>query len=184
MTVCNASVAYTSFCRGLKYLPRPDFWFTTLFFVAGWKHCLMSKKMLQKRSAFAFGSIYLHQTFTECVSNQYTHFYISICQIWLQVMERSFILLRFLSILKHTWRAFMSEVLYVWLNVPNVIAGYGKFSDSIDFLGIFIYYYMFDTLYNVKAEVYRWKVSLCNHLWLRQSSFQEYNLNYLYLVSF
>ena len=29
----------------------------------------------------------------------------------------------------------------------NVTAGYGKFSDSIAFLRIIIYYYMFETLY-------------------------------------
>ena len=32
------------------------------------------------------------------------------------------------------------------VNMPNVTAGYGRFSDSNAFLGMFIYYNMFDTL--------------------------------------
>ena len=64
---------------------------------------------LKKWAEFVFGRIYLHQTFTECVlnqytltftecvSNQWTYFDISTCQMWLQVMERSLILLRFLG---------------------------------------------------------------------------------------
>ena len=35
----------------------------------------------------------LHQTFTDCMCNQNTHFDISICQMWLQVMEGPLILL-------------------------------------------------------------------------------------------
>ena len=31
--------------------------------------------------------LYLHQTFTDCVSNQYINFDLSTCQMWLQVME-------------------------------------------------------------------------------------------------
>ena len=38
---------------------------------------------------------YLHQTFTEFISNQYTDINLSIYQVWLQVMEHLLILLRF-----------------------------------------------------------------------------------------
>ena len=34
----------------------------------------MSKKISQKLTIFAFDDTYLYYTFTECVSNQYTHF--------------------------------------------------------------------------------------------------------------
>ena len=42
------------------------------------------------------GNTYHHKTFTECVSNQYTHFYISTCQMLPQVMEHNLILCVFL----------------------------------------------------------------------------------------
>ena len=67
-----------------------------------------------------------------------------------------------LGIFTHYWRPFMSELLYFhqtftdcvpsWcthfdVNMPNVTAGYERFSDLISFfLGIIIYYYMFETL--------------------------------------
>ena len=41
--------------------------------------------------------LYLHQTFTDCVSNQYTHFELSIYQIELQIMDRSLIFQCFVS---------------------------------------------------------------------------------------
>ena len=53
------------------------------------------KNTSQIWAVFAFDSTYLHQTFTECVSNQYTHFNVSTCQMWLQVIEHFLILLRF-----------------------------------------------------------------------------------------
>ena len=43
--------------------------------------------------------LYHHQTFTDCVFNQCTHFGLSTWQMWLQVMEGSLIQLRFLGIL-------------------------------------------------------------------------------------
>ena len=39
--------------------------------------------------------LYLHQIFTNCVSNQYTHFGMSTCQMGLQVMKDSLISLPF-----------------------------------------------------------------------------------------
>ena len=59
------------------------------------QHWPMYEKISQKWTSFAFGSKYHYQTFTECVSNQYTHFNISTYHIWLQVMEHSLILLGF-----------------------------------------------------------------------------------------
>ena len=35
--------------------------------------------------------LYLHQTFTDCVSYQFTHSRMSTCQMWLQIMEDSLI---------------------------------------------------------------------------------------------
>ena len=34
-----------------------------------------------KWTAFVFGNTYFHKTFTECVSNQYANFDVSICQM-------------------------------------------------------------------------------------------------------
>ena len=57
--------------------------------------------------------VYLHQTFTECVSYQYTNFDVSTCQMWLQVMERSLILLCFLGIFTHNLLLFISKWVYL-----------------------------------------------------------------------
>ena len=54
-----------------------------------------------------FGVLYPHQTFTECVSNQYTPFGVSIYQMWLQVMERLLILFRFFGHYAHNWVKFI-----------------------------------------------------------------------------
>ena len=48
-----------------------------------------------------------------CMSYQYTHFDISTCQTWPQVMECHFILLRFLSIFIYYHWPFLSELLYL-----------------------------------------------------------------------
>ena len=39
--------------------------------------------------------LYLHQTFTNYVSDCYSQFFMSICHMWLQIMERYLILMRF-----------------------------------------------------------------------------------------
>ena len=71
-----------------------SFIFETVFW-AGRQHCPMFDKISHKWVPFAFGSTYLHQTSTECVSNQYTQFDTSTCQMWLHVIECLLILLRF-----------------------------------------------------------------------------------------
>ena len=42
--------------------------------------------------------LYLHQTFTDCMSNYNTHVDMSVCQMEMQFMESFIILLRFLGI--------------------------------------------------------------------------------------
>ena len=74
---------------------------------------LCLKIISQKWTAFVLGDTNLRQTFTECVSNQYAHFDLWICQMWLQVMERHWFNCVFLSIFIHNWRALMSEVLHL-----------------------------------------------------------------------
>ena len=85
--------AYISLCSGLEYLLKVRyiivvdskeigfFHFWNCFPVQGGNTALRLKNISQKWAEFAFGSTYLHQTFTECVSNQYAHFYIFTCQI-------------------------------------------------------------------------------------------------------
>ena len=80
------------------------------------------------------------------------------------------------------------------VNIPNVTAGYERFSGSIAFfLGIFhIITTCLKTSSNfyklyVKAKVWKWKGTLCKHLWLRQSSFffirwNKHFLNFLKFV--
>ena len=75
-----------------------------------------------------FDNIYLDQTFTECVFNQYTYFYIFKCQMLLQGMEYSVILLVFWAF------SFMSDW---YVNMSNVTVGYGRFSNIILFYGNF-----------------------------------------------
>ena len=83
-----------------------DFWFSRLFVWAG-------RKNNPKWTTFVICNTYLHQTFTECGSNQYTYFHVSICQMWLQVTERLLVLLHFLGTFKNYLRPFVSEVLYL-----------------------------------------------------------------------
>ena len=63
-SVYRASTAYTSICRGLKYLLKirniiliytnvcPDFWFSKLFILAGRKHYPMSKNNITKMNDY------------------------------------------------------------------------------------------------------------------------------------
>ena len=102
----------------LLILYEADFIFSRPFSWAGRQYCPLSEKIIsQKWAAFAFGSTYLHQTFIEYMSNQYTYFHISTCQMWLHVMECPFILLRFLGFFIHYYWPFMSELLYFHLIV-------------------------------------------------------------------
>ena len=94
------------------------------------------KVISQKWTAFVY--VNLHQTFIECLSNQYTHFGTSTWWMLLQVMVRPLILLRFLGIFIHFWQPFRSELLYFhhtftdclsnlfwYIKVPNVSTSYG-----------------------------------------------------------
>ena len=106
MSVSDQLSAYTSLFIGLEYLliygniiqfdPNVDefliFESVFLYRTATLPYVWIKS---QKWTAFALGNTYLHQTFKECVSNQYTRFYILKCQMWLHVMERPLILLRF-----------------------------------------------------------------------------------------
>ena len=61
------------------------------------QHCFFVdwQKVSQKWTAFVFGSKYLHQNVTKCMTNLYTNFYILTCQMWLHFMAHPLILLRF-----------------------------------------------------------------------------------------
>ena len=115
------------------------------------------KKMLQKWTRFVFSSTYPHQTFTECVSNWYTHFDVSICQIWLQVMKRPLIYCIFSYIIDEhpclkccTFTKLAQIVCLFNIHIlPNLTAGYGWFFDLVEFFFWkfpYTYYYMFEIL--------------------------------------
>ena len=84
--------AYTSLCRGLEYSSLKVRYIIVVdsvqdgFLIFDTVFLGMSEKLNTKWAALAFGSKYLHQTFTECVSNQKTHFDISTyqmyCKLW------------------------------------------------------------------------------------------------------
>ena len=166
----RASADYISLYRNLKYLLKeryiilmwPDFFlFSGLFVWAGRKHCHMSEKISQKWTPFLFGNTYLHQTFTECVSNRYPHFGVLICQMWLQVMESPLILLRFCvssyiiddySHLNCCISNKLSQIVCL-INVHILLCQHAKSNCKLwkvlwfnAFLRIFIYCYMFKTL--------------------------------------
>ena len=116
--------AYTSLCRDLKYLPKVRYIILVDLLWAGF---LIFETVFLGRSAtlpyawkihhknewhLCLGCTYPHQTFTEYISNWYTHFDILTFQMWLQVMECHLILLRPLGIFIHYYWLFMSELLY------------------------------------------------------------------------
>ena len=97
----------------------PDFLFSYLFFFF-LKHCPMFGKMSQK-TVFVFGKVYLHQTFTNYVFNQYIYFDMSICQIWLQIMKRPLILLHFLVIFKDNWNNNSSLKCFIFTKLSQIV---------------------------------------------------------------
>ena len=73
-------------------------------------------------------SLYLHQSFTKWVSNQYTYTDILTCQMSQQVMECILILFRSLRILHTIDEHFMSEVLYIDQTFTDLISNqYARF---------------------------------------------------------
>ena len=66
--VCSIHPTYSSFYRGQENLLKCRILLEIIL------TCTMSEKVSQKQTAFVFGSTYLHQTFVECVSDQYTYF--------------------------------------------------------------------------------------------------------------
>ena len=107
LKVCNGLPVYTSLCRILEYLLKTQHFiqnyssvasfliFETILLGRSLTLLYVWKKISQKWTAFVFGSIYLYQTFTKYMSNQYTYFHILTYPMWLQVMERLLILLCF-----------------------------------------------------------------------------------------
>ena len=69
----------------------------------------MSQKISPKWTAFVFGNTYFHQTFTECVCNQYAHF-IDIPDVTECYGNTIDSIEFFLGIFIHNLQAFMSEV--------------------------------------------------------------------------
>ena len=106
--------------RGLEYLPKARYIDRFSGQVGNTALCL--KTISQKWATFKFGSTYLNQTSTKCMSNQYIHFDISTYQMWLQVMECLLILFRFLSIFKPYYLPFMSELFYLHQSFTNYVS--------------------------------------------------------------
>ena len=88
---------------------------------------------------------------------------LSKCQMYLQGMERSLFLLRFLCIFIHYWRVFMTKVLYLYqtftdcvshqcwyVKMLDVTASYGT---SFDFIAVFRYFHTLLTTIHVWSIV-------------------------------
>ena len=121
----------------------------------GWSATLlMSKIISQKWTASVFSSTCFHQTFTKYVSNQYTHFDVLTCQMWLQVMKCSLILLSFFGYF-HT----LLTNIHVWIvaSLPNfqrlrytfLVSQHAKCDYRLWKVLLFIYKRTFQTLLHV-----------------------------------
>ena len=86
-----------------------------------------------------FSDTYLNQTFIECVSNQYKHFDVSTCQMWLHVMVHSSISLFFGYIDEHSRLNYcistqlrkivcLINLHILVVNMPNVTTSYRRFT--------------------------------------------------------
>ena len=128
----------------------PKFWFSRLFLGQVGNTALCLKIISQKWTSFVFACTYLHQTFTECVSNQYgirTFWYINISDVTASY-GTPFDFIAFLSIFIHYNWPFMSELLYLYqtftnyvpnqyrwfVNMPDMTASYRM---PLDFIGNF-----------------------------------------------
>ena len=165
VVVCVLAPAYTSLCRGLEYWQKVRYIIVvdpngaaflivgTIFLGRTATLPYVWKTISQKWAPFAIGSTSLHQTFTEYVSNQYTHFDILICQMRLQVMEQLLILLCIFwvfsyiidkhSCLKYCIFTKLSQIVYL-IDVHVLLYEYAKCNcwlcNVLSFFCIFIYY--------------------------------------------
>ena len=114
------------------------------------------KKISQKWVAFTFGSIYLHQTFTECVSNQYAQYWHARCdrKLWKAIWFFSVLwvfsyIIYDYSCLKCCIFTKLSQI--VW-KFHILVCQHAKCDPmlwkvffQLRFWEFFIYYYMFET---------------------------------------
>ena len=131
---------------------------------------------------FVSEMLYLHQTFTNYMTDWCIHFGISGYQMWLQVMGRLLILLRYCefshinnnhSYLKYCmFTKFLPNLCLInAYNKSDKTASYGTFICN----WIFKYYYYIGFKHHLKrnsfiklSKIMRWKVILFKHLWLHQ----------------
>ena len=104
---CYLWPTYTSLCRGLKkllkvpyiiqdYPTEPGFFIFEILCLDTSKTLPYVWKKYHKNERYlCLERPEIHQSFTEYVSNQLTYSGISTCQMWLQVMEHTLILLLF-----------------------------------------------------------------------------------------
>ena len=121
--------AHLSLCRDLEYLlnvrytivVKPQvagFLISNTVFVTEWKHYPMFKN-IQKWASFAFDSVYLYQTFTECVSSQYTfeYRYGRYCKLW-----NAFCFYSLFGFFIHYYWPFMSELLFLYQTLTDCVS--------------------------------------------------------------
>ena len=89
--------------------------------------------------------LYIHQTFTDFLSNQYIYFDMLICQMQLQVQ--------------------VTEGSRVWLGSLEIsMFDTFNYENNFNVSSCRIFNCIFESVYNIK-------MNLCKHLWLRKSSF-------------
>ena len=121
------------------------------------------------------------------------------CQTYLQIMERSLILLRLLGILSYNWRLFMSELCFILTKHSQIVCLINTIQRGYKLWNAFWFYCVFWIFsYIINDHSYlnccistnlsqivclmhtqisdistcqMWKVPLCNQLWLRQYGF-------------
>ena len=132
-------------CKCILWSAHLFYWIFVRIFIHNWQ-------------SFMSEVLYLYQTFISYVYNPIinVNVIILICQhTRCDSMLWRLIILRCYWIFYHNWWPFISNVLYLHQTFKGYVSNW----------------YVYSGLLGVKTEVYRWKVNLCNHFWLRQSSF-------------
>ena len=92
-----------------------------------WLYCFFLGIFINYWRLFISKLLYLHQTFTDCVSNQYTYVNILSCQMWMQVM----VLFPFFgNFWYNNYRIFMSVVFYLHQTFTDRVSNQYTHSDT------------------------------------------------------
>ena len=129
--------------------------------------------------------MYLHQTFTDCVSNQYTHTDMSTCQTCPQVMACLLILLSFFVNFAHNLRLFMSEMLYLHQKFINYVFESQHIKNCLHRFIIKInqkYLLIRNTIYESLTKIQHFRHEIVFYYWVKNTQ-KCYKINDLTVTS-